>query len=297
MHPDKGGDAEKFKKLSEAYEILSDDKKRAAYDRFGKDGQPTGFSPSNSGFGDLFGSFGSIPIPLMYTIDVSLEDLYSGRKLNFEVNGQKMEISIDPGMIDGTELHTQVVDQRGVKRDVIFVIQEKPHPKFKRSNADLYIEMKITLREALLGFERTLKLLDGSTTVMKSIEGEISTPDEVLVLDTLGMPIYNPRNQQLSGKGKLFVKLSVEFPTKAWLDTVDRIALESVLPPDDTSMPGPRVTQGFFSKYQKSKSGAKDVPIVPRKSNMKSFGLSGKPAAKPSRSFDDTSNFSSFFFR
>ena len=37
-HPDKGGDPEKFKKINEAYAILSDDQKRAAYDRMGKAG-------------------------------------------------------------------------------------------------------------------------------------------------------------------------------------------------------------------------------------------------------------------
>jgi DnaJ-class molecular chaperone len=35
MHPDKGGDEEKFKELSHAYEVLSDDKKRAMYDQLG----------------------------------------------------------------------------------------------------------------------------------------------------------------------------------------------------------------------------------------------------------------------
>ena len=34
-HPDKGGNEEKFKKLQEAYEILSDDEKRGFYDQTG----------------------------------------------------------------------------------------------------------------------------------------------------------------------------------------------------------------------------------------------------------------------
>src|SRR3989344_5521267 len=37
-HPDKGGDAEKFKELSEAYAVLSDDGKRRTYDQFGHAG-------------------------------------------------------------------------------------------------------------------------------------------------------------------------------------------------------------------------------------------------------------------
>ena len=34
-HPDKGGDAEKFKKITGAYEVLSDPQKKERYDRFG----------------------------------------------------------------------------------------------------------------------------------------------------------------------------------------------------------------------------------------------------------------------
>lgn len=35
-HPDKGGDAEKFKEINEAYRVLSDKEKRAQYDKFGR---------------------------------------------------------------------------------------------------------------------------------------------------------------------------------------------------------------------------------------------------------------------
>lgn len=34
-HPDKGGDEQKFKEINQAYQTLSDEKKRAQYDRFG----------------------------------------------------------------------------------------------------------------------------------------------------------------------------------------------------------------------------------------------------------------------
>jgi len=40
-HPDKGGDEEKFKEINEAYSILSDEKKRSMYDKFGDDGLKT----------------------------------------------------------------------------------------------------------------------------------------------------------------------------------------------------------------------------------------------------------------
>ncbi len=69
-HPDKGGDAEKFKKINEAYEVLGDDQKRANYDQFGSAGPNMGgfggggFSSGGfqgnvnfDGFEDIFSSF------------------------------------------------------------------------------------------------------------------------------------------------------------------------------------------------------------------------------------------------
>lgn len=69
-HPDKGGEEAKFKEINEAYQILSDEKKRAQYDQFGGAafdgtgnfngggfGGAQGFDPSMFGdLGDLFGN-------------------------------------------------------------------------------------------------------------------------------------------------------------------------------------------------------------------------------------------------
>lgn len=71
-HPDKGGDAEKFKQISEAYQVLSNQEKRAQYDKFGRvfeNGQTgagqagfngagfdfNGFDFGNFDLGDIFG--------------------------------------------------------------------------------------------------------------------------------------------------------------------------------------------------------------------------------------------------
>lgn len=78
-HPDKGGDPEKFKKISEAYEILSDDGKREQYDA------PPG--------PDIFGMFGDIfrqrdmhkrPDELK-EISIPLSKAYTGADMKFKV--------------------------------------------------------------------------------------------------------------------------------------------------------------------------------------------------------------------
>ena len=55
-HPDKGGDAETFKLISEAYSVLSDKDKRKMYDQFGKDGVNGNASQNRNPFSMFFNS-------------------------------------------------------------------------------------------------------------------------------------------------------------------------------------------------------------------------------------------------
>ncbi|MDP4536799.1 molecular chaperone DnaJ [Alkalimonas collagenimarina] len=108
-HPDRTkGDKEleiKFKEIQEAYEILSDDQKRAAYDRYGHDGvdpsRAGGFGGGgNADFGDIFGDvFGDIfggggrrgqsraqrGSDLRYNLELSLEDAVRGKSVDIKV--------------------------------------------------------------------------------------------------------------------------------------------------------------------------------------------------------------------
>jgi len=64
-HPDVNKDPgaeEHFKEINQAYEVLSDEEKRASYDRFGEAGVPgaAGGGYDAAGFGDIFEAFGSI---------------------------------------------------------------------------------------------------------------------------------------------------------------------------------------------------------------------------------------------
>ena len=232
-HPDKGGDAEEFKKLQEAYEVLIDPDKRSIYDRYGIDGLKMGGSNNMNnpfdngnpfmnmggmgGFEDLFRGFGqSFSVPLVFQLELTLEDLYQGKELTIPIEEAKIKISIQPGMYNGQQLivRGKVVDHRtGQPRDLIFRLKEVQHEIFIRKNGDLLRDIKITLKEALLGFEHSFKHLDGTIINIKSRPGEVTVPDAIYSIQELGMPIYQQNNQ----RGRLFLRCKIIFPKKITL--------------------------------------------------------------------------------
>ncbi|XP_019457496.1 PREDICTED: dnaJ protein homolog [Lupinus angustifolius] len=108
--------------------------------------------------------------------------------------------------------------------DIVFVLQQKEHPKFKRKAEDLFVEHTLSLTEALCGFHFVLTHLDGRQLLIKSNPGEVIKPDSYKAINDEGMPLY----QRPFMKGKLYVHFSVEFPDSVSPDQVK--ALEAVLP-------------------------------------------------------------------
>ena len=96
-----------------------------------------------------------------------------------------------------------------IQGDVTFVINQQPHSVFKRVGDNLYINMDISLQEALLGFEKTITHLDGHQVKILSNPNEVIQPFSWKILAGEGMPIKNTGDY-----GELHVKLMVIFPKK-----------------------------------------------------------------------------------
>ena len=129
-HPDRNpGDeaaAEQFKEIQEAYAVLSDDQKRAAYDRFGHagvdgagmgGGRPGGGDPFSDIFGDVFGDiFGggrrgrrqaARGADLRYILELTLEEAAHGSEQKIRVpSSQPCERCEGSGAEPGTEPET-----------------------------------------------------------------------------------------------------------------------------------------------------------------------------------------------
>ncbi|KAA0721894.1 DnaJ -like protein subfamily A member 1 [Triplophysa tibetana] len=242
-HPDKNPtEGERFKQISQAYEVLSDAKKREVYDRGGEkaikeggNGGPSFGSPLDI-FDIFFGGGGRIHRErrgknVVHQLTVSLEDLYNGatRKLAVQKNiiCDKCE-----GMKDGQKI---VLNGEGDQEpgldpgDIIIVLDQKEHPVFTRKGKDLIVSMELQLVESLCGFQKPLKTLDNRILLITSHPGDLIKPGDKKCVLNEGMPTYRRPFE----KGRLIILFNVVFPEENFLPPNRLKELERYLPGKD----------------------------------------------------------------
>ncbi|KAH9626880.1 hypothetical protein KSS87_002280 [Heliosperma pusillum] len=129
--------------------------------------------------------------------------------VKFEREGYSLTVDIEKGMKDGEEISFYEDGEPkidGEAGDLKFRIRTAPHDVFERDGNDLRTTVNITLLQALVGFEKTIKHLDEHLVDIGS-KG-VTKPKEVKKFKGEGMPLHLSNK-----KGNLYVTFEVLFPT------------------------------------------------------------------------------------
>lgn len=244
FHPDRNKEAgaeTKFKEINEAYQILSDPKKKQTYDQYGHaafdpssgmgggqgpfggfgGGQAGGFNwssySSSAGqggadfdFGDPFEIFeqffggarsGGARRRPHYSLEISFMDAVNGVTKEVEIDGKRQKIKVPAGANDGTRIRFEDFD---------ISMSVGNHARFKRDGYDIFVDEKISFSIMALGGQIEVETLSGKI----KLKVRAGTPSHSLIrLRGEGVSHVQSR-----GKGDLYVRLIVEVPEKLTRD-------------------------------------------------------------------------------
>ena len=207
-HPDinkEAGAEDKFKEINAAYEILSDEKKRAQYDRHGdamfggqnfhdfaqgsadmgdlndiinsifggfggakSAGSRSGFSFNTFG-GDGFSGFGGATQDLdtHSSIEIPFETAIQGGEMSVRVGGETVKFKVPAGINAGEKLRIRGKGQKsGIQSgDLILEIKIAPSAEYTREGDDLFKKIDVPLKTALFGGKVEISTPSKSATI------------------------------------------------------------------------------------------------------------------------------------
>ena len=242
LHPDRNQNnpsiEDRFKRVNSAYHVLSDEKKRKLYDRYGEAGLREGFNPAAGGFGgfggggsgrtqfeDIFGGaaggvgdlFGDLfggargrrprKAPDMES-EITIEFLSAvrGAELELDVAGRHVKVRIPKGANTGDKVrvpgHGAQGRMGGPPGDLLLSIVVQPHPHFQRDGVDLYLDLPISASEAYHGAKVRVPTPDGAVTLSVPARAQSG---QVVRLKGKGVARKNDR-------GDLYVRFLIRLP-------------------------------------------------------------------------------------
>ena len=244
---------EKFKEINAAYEVLSDNEKKAQYDQFGDQmfggqnfhdfaqGQGGGvdldeilrqmfgggggasFGGAQSGFGGFGGGFGGPDLDMQARITISFMVSVTGGKHNVSTNGQSFDIKIPAGIKSGETMRVRGKGKQyqGQAGDLLIQVEVASSDVYERKGDNLYKTFDVPLKEALFGGKIAIETPEKEVSLKVP---QNTKNGQKFRLKGKGVP-----DRKTAMKGDLYLVANVVLPDVDTLDTNLKKILEEKL--------------------------------------------------------------------
>ena len=231
-HPDKGGDANTFQQINEAYETLGNSNKKQQYDMFGATGNQNprtqtwefgGDFPNDIGdiFNDFFGGNRS-PFQrrqfrknrdIIIQADIELEDVLKGKELIATyrlTNGkeQSVNLTLPKGVDNSTTIKFPSLGDdyhsNAPRGDLLVRVRVRQHPIWNRDGPNLHTVQKVNVLDLITGTKTNIQTLEKRKLAISIPKG--TQPGTVLSITEQGLPTRGNR------RGNLYITIQGDVP-------------------------------------------------------------------------------------